>query len=354
MRHLTTILCMLALIVAALPAQGGRPGGGRSGRRGGTQESPIPTVNRAEMTVQYYKIKNPREVDADDLLRAASSMFGRSFYVDDLPKTGRPLQNIFVVGESIAIFDTRDRVKAVLQALPEMEKAATPPAGKSEELYTETIQVQHVRVDRLLNALSAYRRNIQTNARARPGSRMASNVAPNINYHEESNTLVVRDTAENIAAIKNLVGRMDVPSAARQEVAVTFTCHILRASDKPDDSRLPRELVQNLQRLVGQDYFQDLGTTVLRARTNTHEIQARLTLEDLHQASLQMRNLRRSGSDIDINSVTFQIQKDPSQGSPATNYSIETSTSVTIGQYTVLGAFGKRPYFLVIRASVAE
>ena len=123
------------------------------------------------------------------------------------------------------------------------------------------------------------------------------------------------------------------------------TREMLLDMQQGDHLTLSIETIDNLRELVGYKHFNNLGTSVLRARGDSHEVQAEITLGDGLTAGLTLKHVSTEGQQIGIQNVRFQLVGRPCK------HMIETSTSVTMGEYTVLGAFGQLPYFLVIRAS---
>lgn len=353
-RSINIALCAI-LAAALVPAQISEAEARKQERRASSPGG-IPTIARSDLSVHYHTISNPR-TDIGDILRAVQSMHGRSFFVDDLPKYGKPLKNLFIVGNSIAVFETKARAMAILDELPALEKAATPPArptrgrggsgSSAEPLVTAHLRPEHIHVSNLHQVLRAYMRNVPP-----PGDVWnTGQLVPNIVMHDDSNTVIIRDTAETIQLVKETITQIDVPRGRRQPSnPVTFTFHIIRAATGKQEHDLPGELTGNLKALVGFEDFQDLGTSVLRARGDSREVQAELTLDDGHRASLTLKGVSSEGKQIGIQNVRFQI----TGTARSEKHMIETSTSVTMGEYTVLGAFGKLPYFLVIRASSAQ
>jgi hypothetical protein len=217
---------------------------------------------------------------------------------------------------------------------------------------TEWIKLEYVEAKSTQRVLMAYQRVVPSAAQADAGPSV-----PNITVHPGSNSLLVRETKENLIGIRRILAEIDVPASPQaSSPAVTVVCHVVRAATAPVEQQnpLPAEFTRNLTQLVGWKHFGVQGTSIVRASAHSKEVTSTIAVGEGGTATLGLSNLGfdQPSDTLKLGKVHFQMRTtDPDDRSPVL-HSFETSTDVTLGQYTVIGAFGKTPYFLVIRAAV--
>jgi hypothetical protein len=291
-----------------------------------------PVIPRKDLVVRYYRMTEA--VSAHALMQAAVAVFGRSFYVDDMDRRAAPARNFFVVGDALAIFETGPRADMILAALPDMERAAAPSSNRTDPYVGEVVRLEHIPAHVASLAL-------------RPFYREPRSDVPNfVMTNPAGNTIVLRDRPEAIAEMKAVLARLDVPSKHGPDpTAINLDCHVIRAVKEPVTGQtLPRDLTESLSRLTAWKHFEDLGMVAVRASTGA-DVEAEAALADGHHASLAFGRLATEGDTLEIGSLIFRL----ASSEVGALHSLKTSTEVSDGEFTVIGAFGSVPYFLVIQ-----
>ena len=341
--NLTTcfVNSLAILLFLAAPTWGqGDPGPGdvASAKRQPT------SVARKDTRLLYHPV-GPN-VDIDDLLGAAQAAFGRRFFLDD-GSTTLQQRNLFRVGSSIAVLDQKSHAERILAALPDMEKAYVGvQKAQAPGLETRHFRLQHVSVLSFQSVLSVWQESRSGPGRARTKPLRYS-------VHKDSNTLIARGSEAMLEEIARLIAEVDKPTRSTTSRPITFTCHVVRATHEEVKNRLPDPLTRNLAKLVGHDGFEELGTAVIRSRSDASEVSAKVQLAQGMYSMIRMSALNLHGQELEIGGISFSIGS-LERGPRNIEQEVQTSTAVTLGEYTVIGAFGTTPVFLVIRAAGPE
>jgi hypothetical protein len=335
------LIPVFAFTVAAAPSLSGQPGG--------ATERPLDArpIPRDQLVLRYHRLQGP-DTDLPALLTAAEKAFGRR-----LPTEDGPRDNLFTLPGAIAVLETRERADQILNALPEMEAACRPGARSPEvKLESRHFEIKHVKVDRLLGLLSTFQRRVQAMG--------GEGLVANITTFSDRNVLFVRDTAETIDSISALLKVVDVPEAQQRDTRpfpFTLTCQILRASAEPPKagSEVPRDLLENLRRLLPHQHHELLGTALVRAPGDGgSEVTMDLTSDLV--GVLQLRDLTHDPSTglVRIESCHLDVRpSNPEAQKPAgSSINIKTPAAITPGETTVVGAAGRATFLLVLRATI--
>jgi hypothetical protein len=154
-------------------------------------------------------------------------------------------------------------------------------------------------------------------------------------------TIVLRDTREQIETMRALMARLDVAPPQ-----VQLQCWLLRGAEADTGSRLPKELVQNLSRLVPVEHFEQLSLSMIRASVQPGLPQRlRSDFPDDGETARFELDLVCSGYDraagvLPLTRCRFEA---------TSGQEFETSVTLRAGEYTVLGAAGADPLFVVLR-----
>lgn len=294
------------------------------------------------LKINYY---SPRTMDARTLCKLAEELFGKEVYVRKRSVPGQDggtawVDHFIVVDDTILVRDTNDRVTAIRAELERLEDALHPrqerPAPRSAELVDFQYEPRHVSVATLQTALTRFNRSI--NVGPPPGQAGAWVQVPTITSLPERNLLLVHDTAEQIEAIRATIASIDKPTPQ-----VTITYYVLTGLSEPQGAGLraaPPELVANLERLVPAEHYHLELSGVLRGSAS-----GKMTVEDAFrsmQISLEPASFSTQDGALTLASCRFEYQK----------RAFSTSATLRKGEYTVLGAAGEQPVFLVLRLAV--
>ncbi|MEW6074427.1 MAG: hypothetical protein AB1726_17765 [Planctomycetota bacterium] len=301
----------------------------------------FPVVDESELTIWQFA---PRFREAETLYKFAGQSLARNYEVERRGGSGSTIvANMSLLGDTIVLYDVPEQVKRISSMLQELDVAPRV------ELTTFEYHPRYVAISSLSGALRSYQRHIVlTDAH---GQSRADNIA----WMQDRSVVIVRDTKEAVAEIQALLARIDVP-----EPQVTITCWVIRGGKEGSGAGLPAELTENLARLVPELRFTAAGFALIRtaaAPGRPVELHIEGTGADTYDLAFVP-----SAYDPKMGSLTIdqcqlkhrRIETAPaSEGRPAQfSAATELFTTNTIlrgGEYTVLGATGTEPVFLVVR-----
>lgn len=316
------------------------------------------TQNRSEpllmdqLVLQHF---NPIHADPAELLNVAEDFFGRQLLVS-IAEGEKPslVFNLRRYNNSLIVFDTKEQVTRILEGLRELEKISLGVANRESAIAANMVKLdparlyevssfraRHVSLETLGRALTPFNRFLEF--RDEWGH---SNRQPNVSMIEERGILILREKAEKLAAMRALLESIDQPTPQ-----VMLTCMLLRATETESESKLPKELSDNLAQLLPDQSFELLTTNFLRSSTAVGE-SITMELDSGHQHFNYSLLLRFSS--FDQSSATLNADRceflEINGGNKRSIFM--TNTSLNSNQYTVLGAAGRDPLFVVLRVTV--
>ena len=299
----------------------------------------------ADLVMKYYR---PASVDASSIAAAAYGIYGRSHTVQE-DGGSRKVRNLQQVGSSILVVESPAKIEAVLQGLAEMEKAYVGKAAPNMRLENFEYTPRFVSLDDLNSALHSHIHKIFVNTTSGP-TRVV-----NISFVRGRNLMVVRDSESAIAKIRKILERIDVP---KQQV--TITCYLIEGKSEQVESALPKELTGNLANLTPYKGFDLVTMGMIRTTANANRpVDLSMSGGKTMSCDMTMSTLAwdpRSKT-LSIEQLTFKATSLTQAGVEAggagrmerTVQSFSTSTTLPANEYTVLGAFGSRPFFVVLK-----
>jgi hypothetical protein len=301
-----------------------------------------PVFEADTLILRYY---TPQVADSHSVANVMERFYRREFYVKAKDgSTSGPVRNIQAFGDSVMIYDTPEFVDRMMAAMESLELATSSERERAEErAANETLTVaqyspRYQPVKNLYRALEPFRQEVIVGSDVISG-RARHHTAWNVTALDEPATLVLRDTAASVDQMLGLLRDMDVPAPQ-----VLVTVWLLSGSHEQDQGHLPRQLVENLSRLVPYASFTRESMGVLRSSVIAG--QAMTIRGDVGpQDSFELR-LIPGGYDVENQQLAI-TSCEFSTGVQA----FTTSTVVRAGEYTVLGATGSDPVFVVLQVS---
>ncbi len=288
-------------------------------------------------------VYEPKHVDSHTLSQLANQIMGRQIQRGN----GNWKSNISLAGTSIVVDDLPEAAGIILTKLEALDDAFAKSSASSPVIDYQTLEYRPraLSLNSINSALQPFYRTINP-ATGPFGGHMGQ--VQNIALIQEQGQLVVRDTPEQIAAIENLLARIDKPAPQ-----VMISAYVLTGKNT-EEGNAPAELAAALRELLPYSSYQIEAAGVLRTATSpqnhfnlsmrgnsgnvatntttTYQIQASITAFDQDQQSLTFDNLNFSGSGPNLNGQLFN-----------------TSTTIFGGEYAVLGVSGGAPVFAVLR-----
>lgn len=269
---------------------------------------------------------SPQHLDAAALYNAARGMLGGHVIVTD-DETGTVSQrtNLQAVGNTLVIFDLPKAAKRHYELLEKLDFEAG--TAKPEQPSEVTVEYRPRYLSR--NAIAEI---------LQPFNDLAW-----ISQAHAAGVLVMRSDPDTLAKMKALLARVDVPSPQ-----VMLTCYLISPSEEADP-RLPAELTRGLSELTRIEGFQQRAFGMVRSAI---EPQTRISmLLDATEEAFSLEIIPTAMDEanaLTLSSVSL-VSRNSRFGSGASLF--QTSTSIASGEYTVLGAAGADPYFVVLRAT---
>jgi hypothetical protein len=310
---------------------------------GAQGQSPYDPIPPDQVALRYY---TARVLDNQELIAVAEELFGARILLGSEDGDSFGAQHFLALSGSIIVRDTAQRADAILVKLAEIEDALFPPEPESESAHDGSSQLElleysprHLSCRSAFNALSGFQRSISVPP---PGNGRWTEV-PTISFFEEGGLILVRETPEKLAEIRALLERIDAPVPQAM-----FTLMILRGLDQPSQAPddLPPELTESLARLTPIKGFELLATSAVRgALRGGLVVNATASMDQGPDMGLVLE-IRASAYDPARRELTIErcrfLEKTSEQ-------SFETALALRAGEYTVIGAVGSDPLFVVLR-----
>ena len=167
-------------------------------------------------------------------------------------------------------------------------------------------------------------------------------------------TVVVRGPERDVDEAVNVVVNMDRP-----QPQVRYVVHLLRAAEpdeelEPDAAPLPEALVANLAELVPARAFERLATAAVRAGA-LEPVVLESTADGRRRLQLELRPgaYDPASGALTLDRCGVTLTHELMDGKPE-RQTFQTSTTLTVGEYTVLGAVGRDPLLLVLQVVPAS
>jgi len=274
-----------------------------------------PILRLPEIVLDQYPVQN---VDPEELYNLAVEMVGRSYYIQDHGDDF--ISNLRLLGKRIVLYDTTEQVK------------------RARELLT--------RLDVPLQVTSSDRRVVEYRPRfvSLTTAKKAVDSLVGLSLVPERGLIVLNDEAEDVESALALLKRIDVP-----EKQVLLTCQLIEVGGTPQGPPLPKELVDNLQRLLPQSQFSQTGFAMLKSSVggdNTISVRIESGIQDL---LLRLTPVAFDESTASLTVADCKLTQNPG-GAPEREL-FRTNTVLHGGEYTVLAATGSTPKLLVLRVT---
>jgi hypothetical protein len=333
------------------------------------------------IVVKYF---TPVAYDAGEMANSATSLFGETIRVSTHAPPGVARSDTFVelphfvvLRNTIVIRDTAAAAQQIAQLLGELDQAEKKRADaaasrdaeqqhqqaaleienqKSEiimrgEAADTMIQIRprYVSLDTINTALASFQRQVSFTR----NGQVAWTTTNNITAVPDAQMLVLCESKERAAQLTQLVDQIDRP---QPQAVVSVT--LIRASDKPVDSNLPRELVDNLSALVPYGAFEPLTVGILRCSLATgRQSELSMDLGERGSATFSFvpEAFNADTGELTLSQCQFNLQLAPERaGQNETSHSFTTNLTFRSGEYVELGAVGARPIFVVLKAELVR
>lgn len=288
----------------------------------------VPVLSLSELVLEQYPVKN---ADPDDLFETASSLVGRHYFVREHGgRASNPVLNLRQLDRTLIVYDTPDETKRALALFARLD--SVPDAG-GQEMRTVEYAPRFVSLKTVAQALQPLNH---------PGFHFSD--------VEERGLVVIRGRSDQVAAMLELLGRVDVP-----EKQVLVTCTLLGADPAPDAPALPKDLADNLAKLLPQHRFSQFGMALLQTSVGGDrpfslgiETPGRFgaPVGDTYQFTFQPVAYDEKTGSLTVERCQLKVVR---AGAPSSEIReiFTTNTTFRGSEYTVLAATGANPFLLL-------
>lgn len=300
-----------------------------------------------DQVIQYYQPKRASAetlLDMMNVLIMSGGMEHKTRVGEDNFNFSRPL--VMTYGNSLLVKDTRKEIARTFAMLTDLDenyrelKQAKAQRSEQPQLFQYTFT--HISLDSARIALrSLY------DAQRRAGGQPGDPAPPQLSFVDEQGQILVRGTVEQIAEVHDILKKLDVP---RPHITLSFFL-IQGCAEEDNDDRVPLDLSRDLGELVPFAGFKLLSSAIVPS-DGSGQIQLDVQLEDDRGTV----NLELTPAAYDATAGTLALERAQvllhlSENGRNSTSAIRTSTSLEAGRYTVLGAVGADPVFMVIKLS---
>lgn len=273
-------------------------------------------LKRADLVLDYY---HPQHVSAGVLHDLAGELAARWFYISD-SGSGDSVQSLRVVGRSLLLYDTREEVDRLKKFLASVDIVA-PGSKIAEEPPTVTAEY----LPRFLS-LDTVRGLVERHVM--------------VNFIEERGVALFEGYPDDLQAALVALKTLDV--APRQ---VFLTCQLIEVDNESSGAPLPKELSDNLQRLLPGSKLSQVGMAMLRTSVGPRRRVSMRIEADNHAYLLGLTPLSFDGETRSMTVENCVLM--PESGDAF----FDTNVVLRSDEYTVLGTMGTQARLLVMRLS---
>jgi len=310
-----------------------------------------PDQTRKPVSIESLRLEvfTPENMPANAIFGVAQRTVGRSLYLEERGGLqSAPADNLSLLSDRILVYDEPQYVETVLATLKKLD-APYPEVVRGDRLVAREYSPRYITQDAAFEALSSYDNRGQHSVQV-------GSVARNISVLHARGTLVLRDAPERVEEMVGLLTSLDQPAPQAM-----LTCYVVRGvSGQADPKGLPEDLVKNLRALVPGLEFTSVGFGMVRtsvAEGNGIQLRVESADEafdlslvaaayDPKTSTLTADRLRLDASGSQVPDTLMSKEELAKRARPRQLFS--TNAVLRGGEFTVLGASGSDPLFLVV------
>ncbi|TAJ02570.1 MAG: hypothetical protein EPO68_18025 [Planctomycetota bacterium] len=309
-------------------------------------------VKAEEVMLTYYRTRT----HANNVTNALLGIYDSSIRVMRDDGQENQVQRWLTVDDHVLMIrDTAENARKIIATALEMEDLLEPPVKEAgTQPWRRIVQIEYrpraLSAGATLQALAPYQRVLT--APAPPGGNGEWLKSDAIHHVPERNVLVIRDLPERIEEIRQYLARIDVPAAQ-----VDLACWILRGKDAGESSKsLPQDLVANLAKLVPSTAFELAASSMLRASiAEPMKLESTLADRSTYRLTLAPAAFDEQRGELALSSFSFEFVTPPrgENAAPSSN-GFQGAATLRANEYTVLGAVGETPLYVVLRVNPSK
>lgn len=254
---------------------------------------------------------------------------------------GRSAPNLLEFGRTLVVSGESSAVTDALELAKRLDREWNAEGSSQRPLTTIEYRARYVPVENLLTALQSYSRKVQFQDSLGTWVQV-----PNISVLRERGVVVIRDEQQTTTEVESLLQRIDVA-----QPQLRIACYLLAGKpEATDDPRVPQALAADLSRLVPYAGFELVSYGLFQSDAGS-VVDMEESLEDGGRFELKLvpKPTGLASDALDLESCRFQLAQ-TDEGGNVKQKQFSTSTRLRLGEFTVLGALGGDPVFVVLRA----
>lgn len=304
-----------------------------------------PRLKPAEVMLSYYRTR----VHVGQVTSALSDVYDSLIVVDDGSSPQQLTRWLPVDDHMLLIRDTAEHAREIIEMVRKLEDLLEPPKSDATEPPWERLtQIEYrpraLSADATRRALAPYQRSLTLPPPADGSSTWIK--TETIHVVPERNVLVIRDLPERLDEIRAFLARIDVPAAQ-----VDVACWIVRGKEGGASSKsLPQDLVTDLARIVPSQSFELAASSRLRASiSEPMKLESGLADRSTYALTLVPAAFDEQRGELSLSSFTFEHVIPPrgDDAAPSSN-GFQGGATLRANEYTVLGAVGENPLYVVL------
>lgn len=295
------------------------------------------------IAVAYYR---PQWTDTGTLSSFVNEVHSPIVYITKSGQVERPMNALISKQSVILVRGSQEQVDFLMGELARFDEALRVPraktaeqAGEQEEIVQFEYRPRFSDAKGLFDALQTYVRSIEV-----VDTNGESHYMTNITYVPSHRQILVHERRGRAEEIRSLLERLDQP-------APQFTVEYLviegsTSADSPN--RPPAELAEHLARMLPFEHFTLLDTGLVHG-TAREEMQ--VSFEN-NEDGIEML-LELSPASFDEQSGTLTLRRCSFRyGTQSKRRTFNTGATLTVGEFTVIGAAGSEGTLLALRLHV--
>lgn len=275
-----------------------------------------PVLELSELVLDQYPVQN---VNPSELYKLAQQLTGRVYRLEGNGEEN--LSGLRLLGSKIVLYDTQEQVKRVRELLARLDvpREESRTSWKSLEYRPRFL------------SLEAVENTIEDRV--------------SVNRVAERGLLVLSADGDELESVLELLKRIDVP-----EKQVLLTCLLIEVGQNVNAPPLPRELLENLQKLLPQTQFVQTGMAMLKTSVGAGDAIS-ILVESLEGDEYRLAFTPVAFDESSVSLTVAECRLMQAWGNAGERELFRTNTVLHGGEYTVLAATGSAPKLLVLRVT---
>lgn len=322
---LVPLFATILLLASGLPCQAQSLD--QESHQGQEASNTRPLMSASEMTTTFFR---PQYLEIGPLAKLARNIHGRDISIEE--KGGyfaSPVSNIQLIDDAMLIYEDAASAQRIIAWCQQMDESMKGDASEKPDLTVTEWRPRNISLMTGYSALSPFHRNVRDYYK---GDFVSEN--QNLTLLKEQGTIVLRDTPRQIAAMLALLDRIDAPEEQLMLTAMVITGQRGAGSGNGD---VPAELAEHLAKLVPFSNFRTESVGMVRTSARAKWVE--IVVDEGNRLEIHPEVF-----DTETSTLTARCDFKSASG-----LRFETRTTISAGEYTVLGASGSQPLFCVLR-----